>query len=260
LISIHRDTEHFGDERRYYKDFEPVDFGGDLGALAIAVSRYAWSPSQWGEGGRRRQTNFIRAHYCVLDYDGSLSLAQALRTFADCLHIIGTTRNHQKEKDGTPPQDRFRVLLKFERPIEDLMTFTANMRHWIGRFGADPACRDGARFYWPCVDIVSINSDGDVVEIVPPPVIENPGRRYEVVRRAQVIPAYLQPILNQGAPQGTRNATCFRLGAELTRCGFSSDRVFEIVESSPMSLPLDELRRAVANGIKAAEAERDRPN
>ena len=255
MISLHRDTANLGNKRKYNADFEPVDFGGDLAAIARAICRYAWSPSQWLDGGRRLQECWARALYCVLDFDdGMMTVAQAKRAFADCRHIIGTTRNHQRVKDRLPACDRLRVVVPFARVVENLAEFRASQAHWIGRYGSDDSCIDGARFYWPCKDIISIQTEGDAFEVIPPP--PPPKRRdYTLTRQVRMIPRYLQPILMNGAPEGERNATCFRLGAELARCGFADERIYKIVEASPITLPIDELRRAVANGIKAARAE-----
>ena len=255
MISLHRDTQNLGNQTRYYKDFEPVDFGDDLERLASVICRFAWSPNQWLDGGRRRQSSWTRALYCVLDFDdGVMTLDQAKMSFADCIHIIGTTRSHQRPKGDLPACDRFRVLLRFQRPIEDLKEFRASQAFWIGRFGSDESCIDGARFYWPCTSIVSIQTDGDTVEVIQP-IVRKSTRNYDAYRSARVIPAHMHPTLRRGAEAGERNSTCFRLAAELTRCGFDGEQVFSIIDRSPIALSPDEKRRAVANGIKAAKAE-----
>lgn len=258
VISLHPDTQNIGNSSRYGYDFQPVDFGDDLERLAAAICRYTWAPSQWlGDGvraGRRRQDRWARALYCVLDYDGTMTLAEARKRFCDMIHVIGTTRNHQKAKGRVPALDRFRVVLKFDRAIEDLDTFRASMAFWINRYDADPSCKDAARYYWPCVDIVSVQAEGETVEVIPPPMAPR-RQNYAAIRTAKIIPSYLHPLLRDGAPEGARNSTCFKLGAELTRCGFAEGEVLAIVAKAPMGLPPDELRRAVENGIKAARVE-----
>lgn len=252
MISISRNTLNLGESSRFAKGFEPV-IPETTEHLAGLICRYAWSPCFWQDG-RRAKHNFISARYCVLDFDDGLPLAQAERMFADCWHVIGTTKSHQVAKGDEAPVDRFRVVLRFDRTIENVADFSFTMDHWIKRFGADEACKDGARFYWPCREIVSVAIDGDTVETFAAPPLP-PARSREPYRRSGVIPAYLQPMLRKGAAEGERNATCFRLGAELTRCGFDPDRVHKIIETSPIDLPPDEKCRAVDNGIKAAKAE-----
>lgn len=250
MISLHRDTRNFGDESRYYKDFEPVDFGDDLASIARVISTYVWSPNQWLDGGRRREASWTRALYCVLDFDdGDVTIEQAKRTFADCIHIIGTTRSHQKPKGDFPACDRFRVVLKFERPIENLREFRASMGYWIGRFGSDSQCIDGARFYWPCEKIISICGDGDTVEVVePPPPAPTPD--YSAYRLEKAIPAWARGVLLLGAPRGRRNSTCYRLGVYLSQCGFCTEEILHLISHSPIDLPDDEAARAVTNGAK----------
>ena len=254
MISLHRDTENLGDETRYYKNFEPVDLKDDIATIARLIATYVWSPNQWLDGGRRRQSSWTRAQYCVLDFDdGAVTLDQAKRMFADCWHILGTTRSHQRPKGSMPACDRFRAVLRFERPIEDLAEFRTSQAFWVRRFGSDEACVDGARFYWPCLSIVSTQPEGDSLEVIAP--LPRPQRDYTLTRKVKMIPRYLHPVLMKGPQEGERNSVCFRLGAELTRCGFDADRVLQIVESAPISLSLEEIRRAVSNGIKAAVAE-----
>jgi hypothetical protein len=255
LISIHPNVSDLGKGRRYAEGFQTV-LPESTPALAALITRHAWSPCVWLDG-RRAKQNFQEARFCVLDFDDGLSLAQAERMFADCWHIIGTTKSHQLAKGSEAPVDRFRVVLRFSETIRNADDFPYTMSYWINRFGADESCKDAARFYWPCREIHSMALDGDTVDVYTAPP-RPPAKNYSAYRAAGAIPAYLHPVLRKGAPEGERNSTCFRLGAELTRCGFDADRVHQIVAKSPIDLPNDEKWRAVDNGIKAAMAEGDK--
>ena len=247
MISFHRDIEHVGDARRYSDGFEPANID-EVDRIALGISRFPWSGIQW-LGGRRAQRHFGRAAWCVLDFDdGALSLPQAVNIFSDSVHVIGTTRSHQKEKKGLPPCDRFRVLLKFEQPIEDLETYRATMAYYIDRHGADPSCVDGARFFWPCVEIVSMQADGFAQEICTPVAYEP--RDYSVYREMKTMPRWIEGILKFGCGEGYRNTTCYKLGVHLTHCGFSTNEIVDLIAKSPIYLSLDEITRAVLNGAR----------
>jgi hypothetical protein len=247
VISLHPDTDHLGDEARYWKDFEPVDIGGALDTLARVIKERAWSPIQWWNGGRRKESNFARAGWCVFDFDdGMVSVQQAIRTFQDCIHVIGTTKSHR------PDHHRFRVLVPFERPIENAYEFKGNMRYWIGRFGSDDQCVDAARFYWPCKEIMSVAFTGETLEVIlPPPPI--PPKDFSAYRSAKALPTWAKGVLLTGAPRGKRNSTCYRLGLYLAQCGFDTDEIVGLIQASPIDLPVDEVTRAVVNGVKAGK-------
>jgi hypothetical protein len=126
--------------------------------VAKLICEFAWSPIVW-VGGRRKADSFGAALWCALDFDdGTYTLAQAMDdvTQAGLTHVIGTTKSHGKEKDSAPACDRFRMLLRFDRVVDSRALYERVMRAAMDDFaGSDKSCKDAARFFFPCVDIVS---------------------------------------------------------------------------------------------------------
>lgn len=189
------------------------------------MRRKVWSPCVWHDG-ERREANFALADWCVLDFDSpEVTLDQAINNlFCDCVHIIGTTKSHRKEKHGIIC-DRFRVALKFSRRIVDTHAFKWNMRQAVEHYVADPQCIDAARFYWPCTDIVSISREGydhEVRDAPPPPPPDVDA--LERIRNSPISRATRQ-VMEHGAAAGQRNRACFIAALELYRKGFGDDQV-----------------------------------
>ncbi len=241
----------------YANGFRTADTG-DLERIARGIGRHVWSPVTW-DGGRRRQDCFKRADLCVLDFDSpEMSLAEALRAFCDSAHIIGTTRNHQKEKSGITC-DRFRVVLRFDRPITCLRSYVYSLQKVVSRYPADPSPKDGARFFFPCREIVSVATDGytETAYEAPPP----PDRSVQIaaLRRAGrlgTIPAWAKRLVTEGAAIGDRHTACYRLGAQLVHTGLSEEEIIGIVMQGPLAeIGADDVRRAVENGAGKGRAE-----
>jgi hypothetical protein len=122
----------------------------------------SWSPIVF-KGGERLQKNFLFSDWGVLDYENGTTLEEAQNNFCDCVHIIGTTKSHTEESH------RFRVLIPWMERITDLETFRYNQASFINKYDTDQACKDGARFYFPCTKIVSVNTEGFRLDVKAPP-------------------------------------------------------------------------------------------
>lgn len=129
--------------------------------IAVLIKEYVWSPIIW-EKGRRLEKNYKSAQILALDFDdGKTNLGQAIKYFANCTCLIGTTRSH------TAMNHRFRVLLQFQEPITDFKQFNQNMVHFIRQYGTDKSCADGAQYYYPCKEIVYLNDVGQLINVTP---------------------------------------------------------------------------------------------
>lgn len=231
----------------------------DLARISRGICEFAWSPVIW-TGGRRRQDHFEFADLCVLDFDSpEMTLAQALNIFSDMAHIIGTTKSHRKPKGGVTC-DRFRVVLRFASRISALKTYRYSLKQVVQRYPADPAATDGARFFFPCTEIVSVLDDGFVEEVRDPPAVNTEQaetrKRYlaEAYRSRGAMPPWLKRFLDTGDVVDTgRNHTVYRAAAKLTELGEPADAVRAMVMASPFSrdgLEHGEVERALENGIK----------
>lgn len=213
----------------------------DYARIGRCMSRFVWSPIVWRDG-KRKGDNFLGALYCVLDFDdGFMSLAEAINeVFADYKHIIGTTRSHQcSTKDGKPIKkcDRFRVLLEFEKPIFDLHTYSNNMQDMIERYDTDDSCKDGARFFYSCDNIMSTNACKDSL-LVQVKTFEKDEEEfnletYEQWRKDNIFPSTYYRW-QRGVYETGRNNTAYGVARDLAKCGYSLPEIQLFIKKSPI--------------------------
>lgn len=120
----------------------------------------------------RTNDSFEYAEAIGLDFDGGLTLNEAKLRFKKHKHIIATTRNHQKEKNGIIA-DRFRVILFLDKPITSAADFKYTATSLLSQNPqADPSCKDAARFFYPSTDIISTNMEGQTIPALKAPIKE----------------------------------------------------------------------------------------
>lgn len=262
MISFYR-----GDRRTPVDGFRAAQVT-DLERLAKCMLSFIWSPIVF-RGGVRREENFIEAFWCALDFeDPEFSLEQAQNVFCDMRHVIATTKSHGLAKGNAPACDRFRVLLEWSEPIPDLRIYRWNMRRMLDRHPADGACIDGARFFYPCKELVSINVDAEAytapVNYEVPPNFENerlglsPEKLAEL-RASGKVPSFAARWLANEIPVGKRNTYCYGIAKDLTYAGFELAEIQARILASPtyfgkpITPPLlRKIEEATRNGAKAA--------
>lgn len=220
-----------GEPNEYYKDFKPAIL--KLSSLCTHV----WAPIIYSDG-YRREKSFLQSEILALDFDNGMSLDGAVRKFAPFRHIIGTTKSHGVKGD------RFRVLLFFTNPITCLDTFKNTMRIYTELHGADKACKDGARFFFPCKEIVSV-ADG---QLVWPEVQKTP----QVVRPTFKPTSIMNLLDVKPAREGMRNRCSFAAACKLYRAGLSDEEVYERVSVVSNRLPREELNKILASARVAS--------
>ncbi len=222
--------------------------------LAGTIRAWAWSPIVWRDGIRKR-THFLGADWLVLDHDdGSVTLDDARTQWAEFTHVIGTTKSHQVGKGGLPPCDRFRVCILLDEPITDSRDYEALMHLAVKEFSSDKACVDGARWFYPCVEIISVH-EGKAAEWRG--VVEE---EYERARATVIQPDPGQKQANPAnysrtlmtyltAPHGSitegeRNKRSFSAALALFFSGWNRGEIINVV-SLKTTLGLDEITRLV---------------
>lgn len=116
--------------------------------------------------------NFISTEFIILDYDNKpnepqLSLDDARAKFSTYKHIIATTKSHQIEKSGSPPADRYRVVLFLSTTITDGETFAATWHAVRDMFpGCDESAKDPSRRLFSSVNVISVNDSGQLIQPV----------------------------------------------------------------------------------------------
>lgn len=204
--------------------------------------------------GHRHENNFDHAEWIGLDFDEGMTLDEACRDFQPYVHVIGTTKSHQAQKGTKPPCDRFRVMLKIGRPV-NLDEYRRIARDLMGKYPqADRACKDGARFFFPCVEIVSEGHNGKVLT-VPKPEPELPKVKREA-RVGKPCPGFIAQEIYSEVPEGQKNNTCFRFAAWLIENrDWTEEEVFRLLWNSNLPLTRDEavekeMRTTIGNAAR----------
>lgn len=216
-------------------------------SLAEIICAYHWSQIVWRDG-RRLRDNFVSSDLLVLDFDdGKLPLEVLYKRLVTekRAFILGTTKSH------TADHNRFRLILKVDKSINDLRTYEYNARKYAKLFGSDPLACDGARKWAPCREIYS-QQDGGAVTIVNP----GPRKKYRsaaYIRTDKVIPLWVHQELKNGVPEGRRNHSCFKIAARLSTCGFCEDEIMDLISKSSIDLSERELRSVVRSGVRRAK-------
>lgn len=248
--------------------------GSSILAIKTIVQQYTWSPIIWRDG-YRKASNFICAHYLGLDFENpEVSIDDIERSYCDTWHIIGTTKSHQKQKGDQEPCDRFRLVLRLERPITSLEEYKYNTTTHIERLGADPSGNDGARIFHKCSDIIWVLTDPDLFDEPVLPMPEKPSVPKSEIYAAKAkyhhsygrMTTYARTWLLNEIPIGQRSVTVFILGKELCRAGLTYEDSINRILASPTysgrQIDPDILRKIyeqVSAGFKAIEVERGVP-
>ncbi len=237
---------------RFKSGFE-ICAGFDL--LERAITKVVWSPSIFW-GGNRLEANFAFSDFMALDFDSGPTIRDISEAFRDMSYLIATTRSHNVEKKGVIAE-RFRLVVPWERRITDLNTFRASITYYMDRYGADQACKDGARFFWPCVEIISKQDpdpDLELATITPYVGPQKYEHRNDPITGERILPNHIQAFLIHGKNFGVgRNISCFITAKELCDGGVSEDDAISIISNAPFDrdgFPDREIISAVKSAYK----------
>lgn len=111
------------------------------------------------KGGIRKAENFLSVWSVILDFDGTHRIDEIKQEFSKTKNVcIVTSKSHQQRfkanADGSlsdkeiVPSDYFHVIIKLPTPITDLAEYKKFMTNLINKYGSDPSCKDGGRFYF----------------------------------------------------------------------------------------------------------------
>jgi hypothetical protein len=213
------------------------------------ILKNTWSAIVWREG-KRKQDNFVGSSYAVLDLDDGITIedARAKLDSQKLSYIIAPSRNHRKEKNGITA-DRFRIVMKFEKPILNLEDYRYNMRLLIREWEADPACKDGARFFFPSQHIYSFGIGS------PLPVKQEPPKEKTICHHpVDEIPNWAEKFLRFGEICGRgRNNSIYACSLVLKELGFSKEDTFLKISGSPFprnDFGENEIRSAINSAFK----------
>lgn len=193
--------------------FTPSDY------LSRHFTKVPWSPVIY-KGDYREKKNFSYADWLVLDFDGGVSLNDIVNRYCDQVHLIGTTRSHQRPKHGVV-DDRFRLCLLFEHRITDRRTYHYNVERRVFAEEADPQCIGASTYFYPCTEIVSTLKDVEAYRadvLTPPASYQEPGCNSTTLTPHNRLPSWLTPYLHdEVVPCGERDITLFKILKDLKR-------------------------------------------
>lgn len=193
------------------------------------------------ENNHRTNENFRGSHYVGLDFDEGMTLEEAKFRFSKYHHIIATSKSHQKEKKNKrtgavkPPCDRFRVILKTEKYIDNPDDFKATVSKLMEVFpDADPQCKDAARFFYASPEVVSYKFDGETIPVVKYEPPKNVPKKDQILMKGELARTTLEFIAfapeSKSSPGSLSNAALFKAAVDLHEQGYTKDEAIEILE------------------------------
>lgn len=248
--------------------FEPIE-PCDLKLLAKVIRKFMWSPGVFRDN-QRCNANFLYSDFIGFDVDNDpkhefYSLEQAINDWQDSECIIALTRNHMKPKIKTnrelPAVPRFRIITRWDSRITDAETFTYTVERFLKAHGQyDSTCKDAARMFYPCSEIVFENYDGYRQEVrqLPPksPIISTIDSAItQYIVQPTRIDKHVQEFLKKGKIfGGGRNIAVYISTLNLFRANVAPEKALDLIEQSPFDrddFSQTELRRTYKNALMA---------
>ena len=264
MFMFHENRDCIYQEKKYWvyaKNWRGVN-ASSASEVAKIVSTYVASNCLWANGIRNKK-NFRLAEWLGLDFDEGMELNEGLKIFEPYLHVIGTTRRHQKEKNGVIC-DRFRVFLKLSERCINKNDIELTTKKWVKSHGADEQCVDAGRMFMPCTKIISVKFHGKTVPVEDSAEHERRYREYaerkarqykQFYRDVKAIPGWVNSVLKFGT-NDSRNTTAYKIACDLSKTGYTEEEIIIMIMSSqvPLSKPSEfteaECRKAVQSALK----------
>ena len=149
-------------EKHPAHDYEYVECTTDAFTDLILNSRGL--SAQKFKNGHRKNENCIGVQNTLwLDIDDGMTIEQAKDLFKDYWYVIYTSMHHQKEKEGKPACDRFRIIFKVKEPMpQNKERYEEVMLNILKKYGSDEACKEISRYYRGNPDAeIWVNTEGD---------------------------------------------------------------------------------------------------
>lgn len=228
--------------------------------IADVLFTNPWSPIIF-KGGVRGIENFISSDWFALDYDDhQLNIDQACKNFVDFQYVIATTKSHTKDNHC------FRVCIPWEQRITDRDDYVYNLTKMAEAFESDLNALGPSRFFWPCIALYRVNTDGEMMPVRPEPPYEKELRKLQTAYQLQPlteITTRAQKFLEHGKLIGSngRNSTILKIAKDLARAGWTLDDAVAAIERAPFPREdfggrQDDIRRIATNSYNYIERRR----
>lgn len=218
--------------------------------LSSDITKYVWSPIVWKDDYYPVRVNFEYADWCVLDFDDTISIDQAIdEVFYDYAHIIAPTKSHSKYAHC------FRVCIPFEKRIDCLDVYESNLKHYARKYGADPQPTHGGSYFSPSSYIASKNITGQKLAIVSK---TQQKKKHPWNGKPRYLSRWAQSIISRGiVREGVREITAYRLAKDLLETGMKDTDVLGTLLDIEFVPPLDKrnLEARIHSAWKHLEAE-----
>ena len=208
-----------------------VASGKFLNLPSIVCSR-VWSPIIWQDN-KRSKANFLEATVIALDFDDGKTIQEAVAEFGHLDCIIGTTKSHQIAKTSSsgvviPACDRFRVILRGS-PCSNRDNYEHTLRVLAGTAASDKSCTDGARLFYPCVEIVH-KSQGGLVQWLECPEQETDeakAAKWDNIQASEMfhIPAHCEHAAIHGVRSPGRHKAVYIIACEMYKRWFTQEQI-----------------------------------
>lgn len=275
---INPNTRDLGKKNMYARNWRGT-YLNTAEEISKLVTKYATGTCMWAKG-HRLKVNFVCANWLGLDFDDGLTLQEGLDIFQGCTHVIGTTKSHRIVKNDVI-RDRFRVFLKFKETCKSVDYYEYTVKRYVDAYKADKAAIDGARFFWPCKEIISVNDDLPCIEYLvgKNPSARNKNKNNSANQKAKsntkfkqsyiqyyldhnqkfpndkIIPLSAQTMLDEGCGSISRNKSSYVVAKKLIDVGFSHSEIVDLIKNSRIprcgdhSFDNDEIEEVVTNAF-----------
>jgi len=251
-----------GKEYQKYTTFRPAN--GPFERIFNVVGQYSWSPIIFSDN-YRKSANFKFSELVGLDFDdGQFTLNEAIEWIKDndFEAVIGTTKSHQIMKE-LKINDRFRIVIRTNETCRNLESYEYTLKRIIKETKADPACKDAARFFYPCKKLELMNHGKNRITWIEPPLEETKEFKQAIAQRiakkawrdiSQIEPAIWGHIMWGCRPPG-RHKLCYIIGANLGLRGFTVEEIIKLLrenKSPLLEIGVADAARAIRNGSDRA--------
>ncbi len=213
----------------------------NYGELIGVITTRQWSPIVY-RGNKRRGDNFASADVIALDVDHGTPLSAAIDAVktSKVSAIIGTTKSHQVCKGNSPACDRYRIILPTKEICRSTEDYQWTVKSFIESFGADTACKDLARFFFPCTEIAFANK-GTLTPWAKYPdyIRERKAYRHacEVARNIarNTVPRWIAEVLaGKINVFHNRHNTIWRISCALAELGYGLEEIQALMRQTPL--------------------------
>lgn len=257
--------------------FDPKDHNdffvayGPFSNIPRFINKRAWSPVVFKDG-RRKKSNFLSSSLIALDFDSGEWTLDDAKNFVierDFMAIVATTKSHMVVKDGKPACPRFRLIIAAET-TESLDDYEWTMQQYMIDTPADKACKDGARFFFPCKTLYWEKYEGRLAKFLNCPYSETAAGRDEAMgtvdpeemRSLIHLPHYVWTYISKGT-HTERHKAAYIVACEMTKRGFTEDEILALLEKHRSPLlnigeGKDHVSRCIWNGAARVREEQAR--